>query len=384
MSLPVQIPFPLNVPVAALGAVLCIDLEALRQNYRILQVRSKDAALSGVLKADSYGLGAAQIAPVLIEEGCRHFFFAHAAEAAALRPLLTDRACYVLNGLLTGEPEEFVEAGIHPVLNSLHDLRVWQDLARKMERVLPAVLHFDTGMNRLGLGTYETEILLRERETRLQGLDVCLIMSHFSCADEEAHSETPRQIKRFEFIKDFFPNTPASLCNSAGIFAAPDALYQITRSGMALYGLNPTPSRQNPMHPVVSLHTPILTIQTVPRGEPIGYGASYTVQTAPGQEHERVATVNLGYADGFFRSLSGGGKLFWNGIACPIRGRVSMDLVTVSLAQVPEDQIPHPGAYLEVIGPSQTPADLAKDSVGLQSDYEVLTSLGPRLKRVYI
>jgi alanine racemase len=357
-------------------SILEINLKALKNNYRLIKGLVKKAEVSGVVKANGYGLGAEEVVKALYEEGCRTFFVAHADEALKIYSLRPDIHVYVLNGLMTGDIQEFASyPNITPVLNSLRDIKVWQEMAKKADKKLPAVIHVDTGMNRLGLGTDERNILLNDKESLLEGLDIHFIMSHFSSADEKDHPETPRQAKEFKEIMSHFPSIKGCLCNSAGIFVSSEYHYDHVRPGMALYGLNPTPHQKNPMEQVVRLSTKILNIQTIKAGEHVGYGASYR-----SEKGETVATANLGYADGFLRSLSNKGHLYWNGQACPIRGRVSMDLVTVSIDHLQEK--PQIGDMLEVIGPSQD-ADALAD-ISRTIGYEILTSLGTRYKKKYI
>jgi alanine racemase len=241
---------------------------------------------------------------------------------------------------------------------------------------LPAIIQFDTGMNRLGLGPDETRRLIDHTDL-LEGVDVIMIMSHFLAADEAGDPHTPAQAARFAEIARHFPRALKSLSNSAGIFRDQDYHYDVVRPGMALYGLNPVPHESNPMQPVVSLHVPVLQTRLVKKGDVVGYSATYTfTQDTP------MATVAMGYADGFLRSLSNKASLFWKGYPCPVRGRVSMDLVTVSLENIPEGQCPHDGDMLEVIGPHQS-ADALAACAGTIG-YEILTSLGQRYRRVYI
>ena len=146
---------------------------------------------------------------------------------------------------------------------------------------------------------------------------------------------------------------------------------------MCLYGLNPLPEQDNPMEPVVKLDVPALQIRKVYQGESAGYGASW------GAPKDMVlATVQLGYADGFLRSLSNNGALYWQGHKCPIVGRVSMDLTIISLENVPEKDLPVEGSLFEVIGPNQSADDLANQAGTI--GYEILTSLGNRYERRYI
>lgn len=359
-------------------SVLEINLDALAQNYQTIRTLAANAETAAVVKADAYGLGSVQVSERLYKNGCRTFFTAHFEEALTIRTHLKDVEIYALNGLLTATPEAFVAANICPVLNCLQDVRIWQDMAKAQGRTLPCAIHFDTGMNRLGLGTLETETFLRDKAHYMDGLDVRLILSHFSSSDEPGHPATAAQAQRFAFIKTFFPGIRASLCNSAGIFLDKSYHHEQVRCGMALYGLNPTHGT-NPLKRVVDLTARVLQTHEVRKHECVGYGARYQAE-----KNERLATVCVGYADGFFRLFSHmGASLFWNGIPCPLRGRVSMDLITVSIDHI-QDRPPQAGDMMEVIGAHQTPESLAALAGGKTSSYELLTALGSRYQRVYL
>jgi alanine racemase len=198
-------------------------------------------------------------------------------------------------------------------------------------------------------------------------------MSHFACADESESAMTAEQAQRFDKIAAAFPGTIRSLANSSGVFRNNSYHYDLVRPGMAMYGLNPTPEAGNPMQPTVSLAVRLLQVRDAAKGETVGYGASHKLK-----KNARIGTVALGYADGFLRSGSGKATLYYEGAACPVVGRVSMDLVTVDLGAT--DAVA--GHSLEVLGPDQD-ADTLAESLGTIG-YEVLTGLGRRWGRHYI
>lgn len=368
-------PTPATADDSAFGR-LTVDLGMVSANHDIFRHQVGNAcAVAGVVKADAYGLGLAPVAQTLFAKGSRRFFVATPEEAFALRQILPLAEIAVLGGGLPYHTDDFIAAHIEPVLNSLHDIALWRDAARRRDKVLPAIIHLDTGMNRLGLSVEDGEALIND-PALLRGLDVIIVMSHFACADEKFHPLTDAQYERFRKFAAHFPRAQKSLANSSGIFRSKDFHYDLVRPGMAAYGLNPTPESKNPMHPVVSLHALILQTRTVKKGESIGYSATHTFKGAG-----LTATIALGYADGFHRAHSGRAHVYWNGIACPLVGRVSMDLVTVDLSNL-KGQLPQPGDYLEVLGAHQD-ADKLAESAGTIG-YEVLTNLGARYKRVYL
>ncbi len=355
---------------------LTIDLGAVATNYELIRQRiSTPCRVAGVVKADAYGTGMAQIAPTLFAKGARRFFVATPEEGLALRQILPLAEIAVLGGGLPAYADDFIAAQIEPVLNSLHDIAVWRDQARRRDKILPAIIHLDTGMNRLGLSLEDGQALISD-PGQLRGLDVIMVMSHFACADEKYHPLTDTQYEHFRKFAAHFPHAKKSLANSSGIFRSRDFHYDMVRPGMAIYGLNPTPEAPNPMKPVVRLEARILQTRTIKKGETIGYSATHSFRN-PGL----TATLALGYADGFHRAHSGKAQVYWNGIACPVVGRVSMDLVTVDLSDL-QGVLPQQGDYLEVLGAHQDADQLAASAGTI--GYEVLTALGARYQRSYL
>lgn len=356
-------------------AILTIDLAALCANWRLLRARVAPAATStAVVKADAYGLGAAMVAPALVHAGCRSFWVAQLGEALALRAILPEAEVLLLGGVPPGAAPELAAARIIPVLNHLGEIELWSRFCSETNRPHAAVIHLDTGMNRLGLGPDEQARLIAAPE-RLQGITLRAWMSHFACADDPAHPLNVQQIHQFHGLCARLPPAPRSLANSSGIFLEPSAWGDLVRPGCALYGVNPTPARTNPMQPVIRLEARVLQVRRVDSGMTVGYGASHRV-CAPGQ----IITLGLGYADGYLRALSGCGHVYCAGVALPVVGRVSMDLITVDASAVAETAV-QPGQLLEVIG-TQRPVDQVAAEAGTIG-YEILTDLGRRYQRVY-
>jgi len=354
------------------GARLTIDLVALSQNYQLLKDKVEAACqVAGVVKADAYGLGMERVVPILERIGCPYYFVALPQEALNLRQMTT-KPIAVLSGLM-GPAEEYLKHDINPVLNSLREIELWHNLATKMDRRLGAIIHYDTGMNRLGLDDNEVKQLLKE-PFRLQGLEVEMIMTHMACADDKTSGMTARQYEKFRIFAAEFPNAKKSVGNSSALWRSSNYHQDYARPGMALYGLNPTPERQNPMRPVVTLDARVLQVRRVKEGETIGYGAATTMPY-----DGTLATIGIGYADGLFRSLGGDLNMYWQGKPCPVRGRISMDLTVVDITGF--KPAPMPGDWLEVIGPNQSVDDLAAAAGTI--GYELLTNLGNRFQRVY-
>jgi alanine racemase len=353
-------------------ATLHIDLGAIVANWHALCARHPAGPAAAVLKADGYGLGAAPIATALHTAGCRHFFVALLAEALAIRPLVPGSMVAVLNGLLPGTEAEAVAANVTPTLGSLADIDTWSAAARTAGRRLPALLHIDTGMSRLGMDPREL-VRLQQDPARLDGIELRCIMTHLVASEIAGDPMNHTQRARFAAACAGLPPAPRSIANSAGIFLGPLFGSDLARPGAALYGINPTPGRPNPMQPVVRLSAPVLAVREIPTGATVGYNATWRA-TGPA----RIATVGIGYADGWHRALSNRGLAYFDGTPVPLVGRVSMDLTTFDATGCPGVR---PGAELELLGPHQSPDDVAAQSG--TNGYEVLTSLGHRFHRVY-
>ncbi len=363
-------------PAAArAGAILTIDLDAVADNYRRLCAELGGVACAAVVKADAYGLGMARVAPALARAGARIFFVAQMEEAMALRGMFpVEVEIYVLNGLAAGPVAEFQAGRVHPVLNSLGEIDAWAAAARAAGRALPAAVHIDTGMSRLGLPEDELEALAADHG-RLAGIDLRYLVSHLACADDPTHPLNAEQLRRFRAARARLPDAPASFANSSGIFLGADYHLDLARPGVALYGVNPTPGRPNPMRQVVRLQGKILQVREIDASRTVGYGATHR---AAGPT--RIATVAVGYADGYLRSLSNRGSAWLGDRRVPVVGRVSMDLITLDVTGAPAEAA-RPGAFVDLIG-----ADLATDRVAEAAGtigYEILTSLGRRYHRVY-
>ena len=366
----------MEVNEAHAGTVLTIDLDAIRGNYRLLRAKADGAACAGVVKADAYGLGAARVAPVLAEEGCRHFFVAHLDEGIALRPHLPpDTEIFVLHGPMPGTESEFVHHRLVPVLNSLEQIAGWRQLACRLGRMLPAIVQLDTGMSRLGLSPAEIDTACSDPEF-LRGIELRYLMSHLACAEHQDHPMNAQQLAGFNQARRRLPRCPASFANSSGIFLGRDFHFDLVRPGAALYGIAPVAGMENPMRPVVGLRARIVQIRSVEDGAHVGYGATYRAAGA-----RRLATVALGYADGWLRSFSNRGCALAGGVRAPIAGIVSMDTCTLDVSEVEQRHL-QPGNYVDLISDEQ-PLDTVAAQAGTIA-YEILTSLGHRYYRNYV
>jgi alanine racemase len=374
---------PSVTPAAWAGGVLTIDLGAVAANYRLLRDRVGPRTICGAaVKADAYGLGAARIVPVLSDAGCRTFFVAHLAEGAAIRPLLgPDSTIFVLNGAMPGTEAELHRTGLVPVLNSLEQIARWRDLARQAGTALPAALQVDSGMSRFGLSDEDVDALATQEDSRagpLAGITPLLVMSHLACADEPAHPANHAQRAAFLRLRARLPAVPGSLAASSGLFMGSDWHFDMVRPGAALYGINPTPGRPNPMRPVVRLQARIIQTRWIGPGTAVGYGAAFIADRP-----SRIATLGVGYGDGFPRAAGGHGHAILPErpeVRLPVIGRISMDCLAIDVTDVGDAPLAA-GTALDLIGPHHS-IESAAEAAGTIA-YELLTGLGARYHRLY-
>lgn len=344
---------------------LIVDLGAIRRNYARLQETAKGSKVAAVVKADAYGLGAAAIAPVLLHAGARSFFVANAHEGEIVRSAVGEDAdVFVLHGYWSADTEAIARSRLTPIINSVEQLRDW--LAGPAG---PYALHFDTGMNRLGIpmsALAAVADLAGKRQAEL-------VMSHFACADEPHHPLNAQQIERFAAVRAAFSGVRTSLANSAGCLLGAEAHGDLVRPGIALYGGAPRPGEASPFEPAARIETPILQVRRAGAPETAGYGATWCAE-----RDCTLAIVALGYADGMLRAAQSGGYGRLGGVKVPIAGRVSMDLTTLDVSATADAA--RPGAIVSFLGEDLDAIATASGTLA----YEVLTRLGPRLQRVYV
>jgi alanine racemase len=351
------------------SASIEIDLDALARNYARLRTAVGGSRCAAVVKADAYGLGLAPVARRLAAEGCTEFFVATLGEGQALRALLPGVQIYVFEGPASSAVEPFAAHDLVPVLNSLAQIASWSGSG------LPAALHVDTGMNRLGLEAGEVAAIAADSGL-LQGLKPVFVMTHLACADRPEHLLNRAQLEAFSALRAKLPSAPTSIGNSAGSLLGPEFRGDLVRPGIALYGGNPFTDRVSPVEPVVTVTAPILQIRRIETHGTVGYGASFPV--APGM---RIAVIAYGYADGLLRALGNAGSVAIDGRLAPIVGRVSMDLICVDVSLLPKDET-LVGARAQLLGHDVLIDDAAR-AAGTIS-YELLTALGSRAERSYL
>jgi alanine racemase len=358
------------------AARLIVRLDAIAANYRTYRRLVGPTAVAAVVKADAYGLGAARVAPALTEAGCDSFFVARLEEGVALRRLVPRARIFVLDGAAPDAVPALLTHRLTPVLNSLGEIAAWSAAAGVGHHALDAVIHVDTGMNRLGLPGEELSVLSAEKAKRLAGLNLVLVMSHLACSDDPANPLNARQLSRFRQALAMLPPAPASLAASHGAMLGMDYHFDLVRPGVALYGANPRAreggaggAAPNLMQTAAVLSARVLQLRRIDSGDSVGYGATFRAKRPT-----MLATVALGYADGYPRSLSNKGVAVLNGARVPVVGRVSMDMAILDVTDLAE--MPHVGDQAEFLGDGITLGEVA--AMAGTNEYEILT----RLRRV--
>ena len=331
---------------------------SIRANWRALGALS--AGVTGaVVKANGYGLDAARVSRALAQEGARHFFVAVAEEGAVVRRALgPGPKIYVFSGHMENDTSLIRDHQLTPMINSVDQLLRHVDAMPDVE----FGVQLDSGMNRLGMEPSEWRAV-RDLVLRLKPE---ILMSHLACADDPQHIMNGQQLREFRDMTDGL-NVPRSLAATGGILLGNSYHFELTRPGIGLYGGAPFETAQ----PVVTVDIPVIQVREVDTGETVGYSNTWTAPTP-----RKIATVSAGYADGIMRVLGPNLSLYSDRVACPVVGRISMDLIGVDITLLADTP-----SSLQLLNTMQSIDDLASaaDTIG----YEVLTSLGSRYQRRY-
>lgn len=337
---------------------LRIDRTALAANWRALDALSGGATAGAAVKADAYGLGAAHVVPVLHAAGALQFYVAHWSEVPALLGRVPPEQVSVLHGPLTAVDAAFaVATGVRPVINSVAQARRWHDAGGGL-----CDLMVDTGINRLGLPLGEIG------DPAIAALEIDTLHSHLASADEDG-VQNAAQLALFEQAVRAVPARRRAFANSAGIALGPDYAFDQTRPGVALYGGVPRGELAGKIVQVAHPEAAVLQLRQLGAGDTVGYNATFAAP-AP----MTVATVSLGYADGYLRCWSNLGALGFGEALLPVLGRVSMDMVVIDARAAPALR---EGDWLTL--PFDLPVAAAQSGL---SQYELLTLLGNRYQRL--
>lgn len=361
-----------------------VDLDALRWNFR--QVREKvgpGVRVLSVVKANAYGHGAREVAGALAAAGSESFGVATLEEGVELRAAGIRSPILVLAGVYPEQLEELVEHRLTPAVCETEMLRRMEAKAREHKVSLNFHLKVDTGMGRIGLPSAEVERWLPEMG-RLEALKLEGLFSHFSQAESVEGHRTQSQLKAFQSVLERLHhagyNPPwVHLANSAAVITLPSAHFTMVRPGLMLYGAYPSPAMasQVTLKPVLSWKTRVLQFKRVPKGSSISYGQTFVTR-----RESSIATLPVGYADGYSRLLSNRGAVLIRGQRAPIVGRVCMDLTMVDVTDIPGAE---QGDEVVLLG-AQGKATISADEMAGWAEtisYEIFTSIGDRVPRIH-
>jgi len=357
-------------------------------DYNIKQIRQKTRGcdIIGVVKADAYGHGAAEVSKVLLENGVKTLAVATLQEAVSLRE--NGFSCpIVMLGITPGlYAETLLEYNITPVVSSVENAAAISAAAGKWDKTVEAFVAVDTGMGRIGFLPDDVCAEAFREISLLPNLKIKGLFSHFATADEKDKSYAMRQLSHFntiyEKLKQAGLEIPVrTIANSAAIMEIPEAYFEAVRPGIILYGCYPSQEVDRSrfhIKPVMSVKANIVHLKKVPSGFSVSYGRKFTTE-----RESLIATLALGYADGYPRYLSGKGRVIVNGVYAPVAGNICMDQCMVDVTGVPDVKL---GDEVVLMG-SQGDLTILADEIGDKTgtiNYEVVCAFGQRLPKVYV
>jgi alanine racemase len=361
-----------------------IDLRALRANYRALNSLVDEADVMAVVKADAYGHGAVEVARALWAEGCSHFAVATVEEAAALRAAGISERIYLLGGFFAEQAQQIVDLNI---IAPLFDLSVIEPLDRAAEALgrsnFPVHLKLDTGATRLGILPADLDATIDAmRQTRSLALEG--VFTVLANAGDPASPVTEQQLRVFHHAVGMLREAGFELrlnhvANSAAMVLRADAHFNLTRPGLALYGLPPVHAVRDrlELRPVMTFKTRLMQLKQVPTGCGVSYGHTFVTSRA-----SIVGVLPVGYADGYRRGLQMGGQVMIRGRRAPVIGAICMDLTIVDVTEVPGARV---GDEVILWGGAGEAMISVNDVARLAQtiSYELLCTVGRRVPRVY-
>ena len=375
-----------------------IDLEALAHNYRELRrITAPSSRIMAVVKADAYGHGAVEASRIALANGADRLAVARIGEAVTLREAGID-APILMFGCSLPEYVAYMAANdIRASVDSLDAARRLSDEARRVGTTLPVHIKFDTGMGRLGLlaeaiapanaGGARTSRAVQVvlEMARLPGIAIEGLFTHFANADAADQTHARTQFNRFgdivsELERHGFEAPLRHAANSAAIIAMPETHLDMVRPGIAQYGLRPSAEIDLSgidLKPVMTLISTVIGVKAVPAGFKISYGSTHTTARPT-----RIATIPIGYADGFDRLLSSRGEMLVHGTRAPIVGRICMDLTMVEVGHIPDVAVGDPVVIFGRQGEMEIQADELAEHVGT-INYEIVSAIKSRVQRVY-
>ena len=348
------------------NSILKINTKNLIKNYNFFKKINKNLIIAPTIKANAYGLGDIALYNLFRKKNCKHFFVASIEEGIKLKNRNKKIKIYVLNGIQNYDLNLFKKNKLIPIVNSTDEFNIITK-----SRLFFGV-HIDTGINRLGINYKQIPLEIYNNKK------INLVLSHLSSADEKNNPYNKLQIKRFEKIKNNFKNNKIkfSLANSNGVFLSKSYAFDMVRPGIALYGGNNKNKKlKKNVKPVIEFFGKIIQIKSINTNEFIGYN-----QTFKTNRKIKAAIIGVGYADGIPRKLSNKNYVYYKENKFKIIGRVSMDSFTIDITNSKHNL--KVGMYIEIINKKYDIEDFANKCETISN--EVLTSIGSRVKRLYV
>jgi len=359
-----------------------VDLTAIGRNIGVVRQRVGQKKILAVVKANAYGHGMVEITRFLSDQGIGFFAVAHLEEGITLREAGIQTPVLLLAGITSDAIPEMVARRLTPVVFNMETLSEITRHAQQTDQEIGIQIKIDTGMGRLGISMAEA-ISFIQKAIGQRGVRVEGIMSHFAEADLHDLSYATEQLNLFTQLRLTLEEKGLKICdwhiaNSAAILRMDVAHLNCVRPGLMLYGYSPL-SDETPLSlfPVMQVKTQILSIKKVPSGTSLGYGRTYRTK-----RESLIATLAIGYADGYSRSLSNKGIMVAGGVRVTVLGRISMDMTLIDVTKVPGLRS---GDWVTVMG-AEKGAAIWADEIARQLGtipYEILCGLHPRIQRVY-
>ena len=358
------------------NTTLEIDLKSICYNFKTIKKKvSKNCIVAATVKANAYGLGVKQVSKSLIKHKCKDFFVATLMEGIELRSYNKSVHIYILNGLDPGKCSIYKKHKLTPVLNSIKQIEEYEIYQSKIKKSMNAIIHFDTGMSRLGLDEDETKKLVDNKNNILKKTNIKYIMSHLACGDDPKNKKNNEQLKMFRKISKSFKNIKMTLANSAGVLLGKNYHFDMVRPGISIYGGNAQKNEKNTYKHVIKLTAKLIQIRQIKKGSTVGYGATYKAK-----QKMIIGSISVGYADGLSRLFSNNMKCYYKKKKINLIGRVSMDLVTLDLSKFHLEDI-QINNQIEIINDQNNINQICMNIGTIP--YEILTGLGHRYSRKY-
>jgi alanine racemase len=355
-----------------------ISLKALSNNLSVVRKKTGKNGIIAVVKADAYGHGIAEISKHIIKKDISYLGVAYASEGVVLRE--TGIQAPILLFFDRDTADVCIKYNLTPVVFDTAFARQLSKEAYKRNVTIPVHVKVDTGMGRVGLDFTKAEKEIGDI-VNLKNIAVEGLMSHFSDADLQDKDFANLQLERFRLIINNLEKKRVTfryihMANSAAILTMPDSHFDMVRPGIMLYGYACCERRN--LKPVLSLKSGIVLLKNVPAGTPIGYGRTFVTK-----RRSTIATIPVGYADGYSRKLSNNGAVLVCGKRAPVVGRVCMDTIMVDVTGIPDVSYSSEVVLIGAQGKERITADELAEKTGT-IPYEILTSIGERVKRIYV